>query len=32
VFLPAWHPDGAHDPLRDEPGRAASVGAVGRKL
>ncbi len=31
VFLPAWRPDGAHDPLRDEPERAASVGAVGRK-
>jgi len=31
VFVPAWHPDSAHDILVDEPERAAAVAGVGRK-
>ena len=32
VFAPAWRPEGADDPLRDEPGRAPNWAGVGRKL
>jgi len=32
VYAPAWRPDDADDPLRDEPGRAVNWAGVGRKL
>jgi len=31
VYVPAWRPDGADDPLRDEPGRSSNWAGVGRK-
>jgi hypothetical protein len=31
VFLPQWHPEGPDEIFFDQPARAATYGAVGRK-